>query len=181
MKLIKTIKFATRFNCQPGFIFLVLVLVVLNFKLVSAATLNCSEAEQNFKLGVVNAKNGNLDLALAAFNKALKLDSNNPEIYYHLSRLQFRMRANEESLKSIDKAIELNPQFAQAYAMRALCRYVLSTDTAGQAIYKALEDFEKASQLYRQFFIFQTVIYDTTTQVVISFIWFKLNGLIIIG
>jgi len=57
-------------------------------------------------------------MSLKKFRKALKINTNDPEIYYLLGNVYFNEKNYDEAIKYYTKAIELDSTYAQAYTSR---------------------------------------------------------------
>ena len=90
----------------------------------------------------VSALNRNkLDKALAAFNRAIKLDPSRSDGYLGRADVLNAMKQYDQALVDYDRAIEINPDFAKAYANRAIAYSHLNQYK------KAIADYEKALEL----------------------------------
>ncbi|MGI0066747.1 MAG: tetratricopeptide repeat protein, partial [Nitrosotalea sp.] len=69
--------------------------------------------------GNENAKNGNNDDALVAYDKALEIDPNHISAWNNKGIILSRLKRFEESVGCYDKAIEINPQYANAWYNKA--------------------------------------------------------------
>ena len=72
-----------------------------------------------YNTGNENAKNGNNDDALIAYEKALEIDPNHVSSWNNKGIILSRMKRFEESIVCYDKAVELNPQYANAWYNKA--------------------------------------------------------------
>jgi tetratricopeptide (TPR) repeat protein len=68
--------------------------------------------------GVVYAKMGKVDLALADFERAIEMEPENARAYHLRGLARLRLGEREKAVQDFDKAIELNPQYAVAYYSR---------------------------------------------------------------
>lgn len=73
-------------------------------------------------IGTAYQNTGDFDMARQAYEQALRIDQRNPIAYYKLGFLYFSLalknnnaRALEECLESYKKAIEIDPDYAEAY------------------------------------------------------------------
>ena len=78
--------------------------------------------EAYFHRGVAFVRSADYKRALADFRQSLKRDLDPfflPYVHYNLASV-FHAQANyKQALRSLDKAIELNPQFREAYHIRS--------------------------------------------------------------
>ncbi len=72
-----------------------------------------------YNTGNENAKNGNNDDALIAYEKALEIDPNHVSSWNNKGIILSRVKRFEESIACYDKAIELNPEYANAWYNKA--------------------------------------------------------------
>ena len=66
-------------------------------------------------LGAINAAMGELEPAVAAYNKARELDPNVAEIHNNLGLALIKLERNQEAVDSFRNAIRLKPNYAGAY------------------------------------------------------------------
>jgi tetratricopeptide (TPR) repeat protein len=109
------------------------------------AVLGCGVGVPAYKDAVldgVSALNRNkLDKALAAFNRAIKLDPSRSDGYLGRADVLNAMKLYDEALVDYHRAIEINPDFAKAYSNRGIAYSHL-----GQ-YKKAIADYEKALEI----------------------------------
>ncbi len=91
-----------------------------------------------FLRGVAYYNSGNWNAALADFNQALQVDSNNAIARTYLAATQDRLGDLQSALASYDQALKTTPELSAAYLGRGLVRSQLG-DAAG-----AIADFDKA-------------------------------------
>jgi tetratricopeptide (TPR) repeat protein len=83
------------------------------FKLVAVLSL---------AMGVTRRDIGDLDGALADFNRAIALDSRSAWAHFGRGTVLGEQGKLAEAITDFDRAVELDPQFALAYANRGLAR-----------------------------------------------------------
>src|SRR5262245_1026324 len=83
------------------------------FKLVAVLSL---------AMGVTRRETGDLDGALADFNRAIAMDPRSAWAYFGRGTILGEQGKLDEAITDFDRAIELDPQFALAYANRGLAR-----------------------------------------------------------
>jgi tetratricopeptide (TPR) repeat protein len=66
------------------------------------------------ELGITLRRNGMFKEALANYTKALDIDTNDEALYFNMARAYKEWGNTPEALINIQKAIKLNPQFAEA-------------------------------------------------------------------
>ena len=84
---------------------------------------------------------GEIDSALADYNKAVELKADDPNLYVSRGRAYFGKKSFDQSVKDFDKAIQLSPRTAVAFLNRGA-----SYEKLGD-VRKALDDFRKAAEL----------------------------------
>lgn len=85
----------------------------------------CLQLNPNFDpawnlYGFLQSKAGNLEIALDAFKKATSLEPYHPVYRYNLARIYWLLNNEKESLKEIEKSIELRDNFPEAYYLKAI-------------------------------------------------------------
>ena len=102
---------------------------------------NIRKAGKYFYLkGIVNQRLENDEDARSDYNLAIKHGFSTPEIYNNLAILQLENREYSKALDNINKAIEQNPAYSQAYSAKSkILFFQLKIDLACQAKSKALE------------------------------------------
>lgn len=86
------------------------------------------------------------DKAIVDLNNALKLDSANSSIYFHLGRAYMQKKDYQKSIDSYNQAIAINPQKANTYYNRGNAYYYLKK-------YKqAISDYNKAITINSKFY-----------------------------
>ncbi|NOZ85615.1 MAG: tetratricopeptide repeat protein [Deltaproteobacteria bacterium] len=68
---------------------------------------------------------GNLDSALALFQQALKQDPDDAEIFYYVGQVLFESGRPKNALKSLEKALDLNPGFEEAIELKKRIVYLI--------------------------------------------------------
>ena len=72
-----------------------------------------------YVLGNENAKNGNNDDALAAYDKALELDPAHVSTLNNKGIILARLKRFDEAIECYNKAIEIDPKYANAWYNKA--------------------------------------------------------------
>jgi protein O-GlcNAc transferase len=90
-------------------------------------------------LALAHMQQGNVEIALEYFDKALQVDQTNATVFYNRGLTLQDLKRPDEAIKSYDQAIGLNPDFAQAYnnrgnALQDLGRLEEALISYGQAI-----------------------------------------------
>ena len=79
--------------------------------------------------------------ALADYQEYLKLDPNDPNFWYESGMVQRVLKKNQDAVKSLDRALQLNPQLNIAYLERARAKAQAGNKPAAQ------QDYQKAQQM----------------------------------
>lgn len=113
-------------------------------------TLAKARATAHFHLGWLYQTNRKNDKAIAHYSRAISIKA--PEFDYapvfnNRGLALYDMRRYEQAIKSFDKAIELNPEYDEAYCNRAISHYRLATRGHFE---QAFADLEKAIALNGQ-------------------------------
>ncbi|MFZ0183734.1 MAG: tetratricopeptide repeat protein [Nitrosotalea sp.] len=72
-----------------------------------------------YNVGNEQAKDGNNDDALIAYDKALELDPNHVSTWNNKGIVLSRLKRFEEAITCYDKAIEISPEYANAWFNKA--------------------------------------------------------------
>ena len=88
--------------------------------------------------GMAHRSAGRTDEAEAAYNEAIKLDRDHPDVWFNLGNLQLAAGKADLALEQYDRAVKLRPddvdaKLNRAYALMALHRYELAA-AAFQAV-----------------------------------------------
>jgi len=96
---------------------------MINFLMILFLTISCTDkkeaARNEINSGLSEMYQSNDEEAQQHFKKAIKWDESNPEPYLYLGRLALNDAKIDQALKYVDKAIELNPKFGEAYRTMA--------------------------------------------------------------
>jgi tetratricopeptide (TPR) repeat protein len=79
--------------------------------------------------------------ALADYQSFLKFEPNNFNFWYESGMVQRAMKRNEDAIKSLDRALQINPKLGIAYLERARAKAQAGDLTNAQ------QDYQKAQQL----------------------------------
>jgi len=79
--------------------------------------------------------------AVEDLEACLKIDKNNPQVYFMIGNIYTTQRKYDEALEKYNTAIELNKSFAEAYANRGKVWFYLGNKD------KRCEDYLKAESL----------------------------------
>ncbi len=91
--------------------------------------------------GSGHLQNGDLDKAMADFNKAISLNPDHAHAYFNRGSTRIQMRRMEQAIADFDTAIRLKPDFAAAFNNRGIARR-----HAGR-IEDAIKDYDQAIRL----------------------------------
>jgi len=96
------------------------------------------QPRQHYNLGVVLARNGNLDKAIEQYRAALNLKPDYAEAYYNLGNALVRKGDAEDAIDNYRKALQFNPDFFKSY-------YNIAKILYGQGkISGAIHNYQKA-------------------------------------
>ena len=111
-----------------------------------------------YEIGNENAKNGNNEDALIAYDKALELDPNHVRTWNNKGIILARLKRFEDAIECYDKAIEIDPEYANAWynkanALRNFGQYLIdhandNRSTAPKMINKSIGLFDSAERCY---------------------------------
>ncbi|HVS65758.1 MAG TPA: tetratricopeptide repeat protein [Thermoanaerobaculia bacterium] len=105
------------------------------------------DAASYFAIARIHADDGEVQEAIAAFEKALELAPDEPRIHLELADLLLRFRRPEEAAKNAEKALELaprNPDVLSAYGQIQLAR---ANEGKRDAVAKALAALETLREI----------------------------------
>jgi Tfp pilus assembly protein PilF len=96
------------------------------------------QPRQHYNLGVVLARNGNLDKAIEQYRAALNVKPDYAEAYYNLGNALVRKGDAEDAIDNYRKALQFNPDFFKSY-------YNIAKILYGQGkISGAIHNYQKA-------------------------------------
>jgi tetratricopeptide (TPR) repeat protein len=84
---------------------------------------------------------GQYEKALNDYQSYLKYDPNNFNFWYESGMVQRVMKRNEDAIKSLDRALQLNPKLSIAYLERARAKAQAGNKAGAQ------QDYQKAQQM----------------------------------
>ena len=84
---------------------------------------------------------GKFDEAEAAFDKAIKYDKNNYEAYYLRGCAKINSKKYQEAIADLEKAIELKPDYADAYFNIGKVNYLLGDEDKACEYYKLADQY----------------------------------------
>jgi tetratricopeptide (TPR) repeat protein len=108
-----------------------------DYKIISEL-LNYHSAFTFFKLGYCYKENGDYDLAIENYEKAIHIDPNDEDFYVQLGDAKRLKGDMEGAIKDYSKAIEIDPLYALAYCRRGWAKAYT------QKIDNALDDYNQA-------------------------------------
>ncbi len=79
---------------------------------------NPIKAERLFERGIENANQGNEQIAISAFNQAIKLNPGQAEYFYQRGNAYYNLENYPNAIADYSKAINLNPSYVNAYFNR---------------------------------------------------------------
>lgn len=83
-------------------------------------------AQEHSRQGFIYAENGQYDLAISEFNKALKIAPSSPELYNNRGVVYSKARKYDLAISDFTKILELEPYSTQAYYNRGITYAVIS-------------------------------------------------------
>ena len=84
---------------------------------------------------------GQYEKALSDYQSYLKYDPTNFNFWYESGMVQRVMKRNEDAIKSLDRALQLNPKLSIAYLERARAKAQAGNKAGAQ------QDYQKAQQM----------------------------------
>ena len=116
------------------------------------------KSRQHYNLGVVLARNGNLDDAIKQYRKAIYVKPDNVEAYYNLGNALLRKGNAKDAIYNYRKALQFDPDFFKSYYNIAKILY--SQGKISEAIHnyqKALSiNYETPQTLFNLSWIYAT-------------------------
>jgi tetratricopeptide (TPR) repeat protein len=102
----------------------------------------CAKVQSIYTLGRKYLDQGNLDLALVEYNKAIAMNVKCAEPYVGRAACYAGKNETQQALADFAKAIEIEPERSNLYSMRGIVYALIVKDKP-----KALADFDKAVEL----------------------------------
>ena len=99
------------------------------------------EAERHFNAGLDKQEQGHLEEAIAEYDEAIRLNSEDAVVYYNRGLAHLSLSQLQQAVQDFDTAVRLNPRLASAYAKRATAYTRLGRDE------EATRDIETAVSL----------------------------------
>lgn len=93
------------------------------------------------KEGISCRQQGNFQMAIASFGKAISINREHPDPWYHRALTWGHMGQYERAINDFNRVISLDSSFADAYNGRGYAQFCLGDDP------KAIADFESAMEL----------------------------------
>lgn len=100
-----------------------------------------SDLESYIQEGVHCRQQGNFQMAIASFGKAININRQHPDPWYHRALTWGHMGQYERAINDFNRVISLDSSFADAYNGRGYAQFCLGDDP------KAIADFEEAMTL----------------------------------
>ncbi len=100
-----------------------------------------TRVETLVKDGISCRQQGNFQMAIASFGKAIAINREHPDPWYHRALTWGHMGEYERAINDFNRAISLDRNFADAYNGRGYAQFCLGDDP------KAIADFEAAAGL----------------------------------
>ena len=105
------------------FVILATGLISCNFTPNPISDSDQKKAEIIHQEGLQKFKAGEVDAALIALEKAVKINPESAEIYNDLGNIYFALENPEQALKNYNQAIKLDPSLAMSYYNRGYAYY----------------------------------------------------------
>jgi len=81
------------------------------------------EHRQKFnKFGISLRKNGHYDESIRYYEKSLEIVNNDENVYFNLARVYFEKGLNDKCIGSLEKALNINPEFVEAQKFLKYCK-----------------------------------------------------------
>lgn len=104
------------------------------------------------KMASAHMEQANRDEAFADFDRAIALDPNDPDIYYHRGQVRFILQEFEEAMNDYAKSSELDDTFIFSQVQRAVGLYKLGQVSASnEAFTQIMDKFPSSSEAYNYF------------------------------
>lgn len=119
-----------------------LVLLILNIILLSyGCASDIDKSEAYYKQGIAYADNGQFEMAIAKFNKAIELNPQLADVYFSRGVIYNKLGQYERAMADEDKVLQLGAKYATTYTNRGISYFM-------QKQYdRAIGDFNKAIEI----------------------------------
>jgi len=102
----------------------------------TALTIKPKSIEAYYDLGIYYQENGAYNEAMDAYRAIIAIDSKYKHAYFNMGYIHmFYLRVYSEGAKYFTKAIDTDPNFAEAYYNRAYCRELMGDETNARLDY----------------------------------------------
>ncbi|OLL22047.1 Mitochondrial import receptor subunit tom70 [Neolecta irregularis DAH-3] len=104
------------------------------------------------KRASIQLEQGNRDAAMHDFSKAIELNSNDPDIYYHRGQVEFILGEFEEAISDYSKSIELDSSFVLAHIQLAVAQYKRGDSGQAKATFRrTIKSHPKSAEVYNYY------------------------------
>ena len=107
-----------------------------------------TEVESGLLLrGAIKEVDGQDEAAEADYRQVLELDPFNQQAYTYIGRLYLKLQRYADVISTMDDAIEMNPVFAEAYALRAEAKKAMGDEEGATKDATAAANLQAASEV----------------------------------
>jgi len=119
-----------------------LPVIILSIILLSISCTDRKEAARaEINAGLKEMYNSNPEAAYKHFNKAIEWDATNAEPYLYLGRVTLDDKKVNKAMEYVKKALELNPEYGEAYRTKAQINTILGRKDLACEDYKNAKKF----------------------------------------
>ena len=136
----KKLVFATLFGMHYKTVHRILLAVFLSIALLPLTSFAQKPTAKTFlEIGITNNKNSEFSEAIDEFKRAIELQPDYAEAYYHMGRAYFSLHSYDKAHEAFKNASKHDPKLADAHFSYAVTSYMLGHDKeAIDALKKAL-------------------------------------------
>ncbi|KAJ3371737.1 TOM (translocase of outer membrane) complex component [Allomyces arbusculus] len=140
------------YNLQGTFLFLKGQVEEASAAFERSLALDATNVNTLIKMSNILMERGEVDQTLQMFERALQVNDQDPDIYYHRGQVKFLSNDFGGCILDYQKSLDLDPTFPAAYIQLGVSQYKLgSIQTAMGTFKKAMAEFPTTADIYNYY------------------------------